>query len=80
MYLQTSMFENSVFHLSLCLQDICKLTDAASPFYNFLLPSAMTVLQNVSWLVQYYPDVALTVTAWFPARSLLLSALKIPCE
>ena len=80
MYLHTSMFENSIFHLSSCLQDICKLADVASPFYNFCLLSTMTVLQIASCLVQYYPDVALTVTAQFPAKSLLTSAFKMPCE
>lgn len=37
----TFMFENSIFNLSSCLQDICRLTDMASPFYIFILLSLM---------------------------------------
>lgn len=47
---------------------------------HFFLLSRMTVLEIASWIVQYYPDVALAVTAQFSVKSLLISAFKIPCK
>lgn len=47
---------------------------------HFFLLSRMTVLEIASWIVHYYPDVALAVTAQFSVKSLLMSAFKIPCK
>lgn len=80
MYIHTFMFENCIPNLILCLQGICKLMDVVSPSCNFFLLSTMTVLWIASWIVQYYPDVALAVTAQFSAKSLLMSAFKTPCK
>lgn len=52
--------------------------DVVSPSCFFFLLSTMRVLQIATWIVQYYPDVALAVTAQFSAKSLLMSAFKIP--
>lgn len=80
MCLHTFVFENCISNLISCLQGICKLMDVVSPFCIFFLLSTMTVLQIASWIVQYHPDVALTVTAQFAAKSLLMPAFKIPCK